>query len=365
MRHVLFLISQDSTKRGGSEEIMGMVVRYFLKQGDDVHVFFLMKKRFGDWEKIPFNNLHLYYSRGGGKLGIFSVIRNFWRVHNKVFDYSFSSIVECTGLIGIMSRLGILHIESIVGRESTMVFSRFSGMQLWINKMMYRFGYPAVKLLICQTQLMKNELLSYVPWLENGRTVAVIPNPVDFDKIHEKEVQVINVKNYVPYVVTAGRLHPVKGYDVLIKSFNIFLKDHPDFKLIILGRDGGQGEQLQRIISELDLQNKVILHGEVDNVYPFFKQAQLCVISSFVEGFPNVLLQMMSQSNKVVSTVCAGGIDNIKGLFTCPPNNVELLAQAMVDCINADTGKNKELFEIELQSRSFDMFIQKIFSYTS
>lgn len=365
MRHVLFLISQDSTKRGGSEEIMCMVARYFLKQGDDVHVFFLMKRRFGDWERMPFSNLHLYYSSGGGKLGIFSVIRNFWRVHNVKFDYSFSSIVECTGLIGIMSRMRVLHIKSIVGRESTMVFSRFSGVQLWINKMMYRFGYPAIKLLICQTQLMKNELLSYEPWLEKGRTVAVIPNPVDFEKIHENEVQIVDVTNYEPYVVTAGRLHPVKGYDVLIKSFSILLKDHPNLKLVILGRDGGQGEQLKRIISDLNLQNKVILHGEVDNVYPYFKKAQLCVISSHVEGFPNVLLQMMSQSEKVVSTVCAGGIDKIKGLFTCPPSNVELLAKSMEDCIKAETDKNRELFDTELQSRSFDMFIQKIFSYTA
>ena len=80
-----------------------------------------------------------------------------------------------------------------------------------------------------------------------------------------------------------------------------------------------------------------------------------------MEGFPNVLLQMMSQCDNVVSTICAGGIDQIAGLITCEPNNVDALYQAIkLSLETEDTAKNRPLFDQELESRSISSFIAKI-----
>lgn len=350
---------------GGAEEIMRLTLLHFLKQGDEIHVFFLLEKRYGHWEYLKSDGVHLYYSLGGGKKAIFSVIRNFWKVRNIKFDYSFSSIVLCTGIVGLMRRLGILDIKHVVGRESTLVFNRFKGPHLWLNKLMYRLGYPAVELLICQTQLMKIELLKNLPWLVKRTKVAVIPNPVDIEKMLKLSCSDCNTGSYKPYIVAAGRVHPVKGFDILIRSFAALNNIDRNVRLLILGGErGDEKDKLESLSRELGIEDNVTFLGQVPNVYPYFRHASLCVVSSRIEGFPNVLLQMMSQNEKVVSTTCAGGIDQIKGLFTCPPEDAEALAKAMDDCLAADTSVNRKLFDDELGSRSIDKFVQRIIDLT-
>src|SRR5690606_20880375 len=112
------------------------------------------------------------------------------------------------------------------------------------------------------------------------------------------------------FIVTAGRLIHEKGYDILINAFAELKEKYPDLKLIILGY-GDLKQELIYLATSLNIEQDVIFWGFVENVYPFFKKAKACVISSRVEGFPNVLLQMMSQNSNVVSTTCAGGIDTI------------------------------------------------------
>ena len=71
--------------------------------------------------------------------------------------------------------------------------------------------------------------------------------------------------------------------------------------------------------------------------------AKVCIVSSLVEGFPNVLLQMMSQNEKDSINHLCGGIENINGLFTCSPNNIDALAQKINEALFArNTNGNKK-----------------------
>ena len=225
---------------------------------------------------------------------------------------------------------------------------------------MYYLGYPAVDVLICQTSYMKERLLNNLPWIENKSKVIVVPNSVDLGTMSLKGKESLDVTNYLPYIVTAGRFIQEKGYDVLIKSFAQIKKDHPNLKLVILG-DGSLRASLNELVSQSGLKDSIFMPGVSENVFPWFRQAQLCVISSRVEGFPNVLLQMMAMNNSVVSTLCAGDIDKIEGLHTCQPDSVDSLAQAMEDALShTDTDKNRALFDKELQSRSVEKFVKTI-----
>lgn len=358
MKYILFLNSKDSMTHGGAEEIIRLTAMHFIEQGDDVHMFFLLEKRFGHWEKINKPNLHLYYSSGGGKWGIFSVLRNFWRVHNITFDYSFSSIAFNNGLVGLMKRCGILKINHIIGRESTLVFKRFKGLELWFKKLMYRIGYPAVDTVVCQTDYMRQDLLGELPWLTKRSKVIVIPNPVDMKAMNDMAAEPIDSTRYEPFVVACGRLHPVKAYDLLLTAFARLLGQYPELNLVILG-EGLERKRLEDIALDLNIADRVHMPGEVPNVYPYFKKAELCAVTSHIEGFPNVLLQMMSQNERVVSTTCAGGIENIKGLITCKPSDVNALTETLLKGLQVDVSGNRELFDMELQSRSIDKFVQK------
>lgn len=348
----IFILLMDDNTNDGSASILRQIIGYYISHNSIVHIVFLKEKKYGYFDEIACDNLKLYY--GGGIIKFFSNIKS---VCNITFDYSFSSVVIFTGFVGLLKRLGILQIKTMVGRESTLIFSRFNGLKLLWYKICYHLGYKAANVVVCQSDIMKKQLIEHLPWLENKAMVVVIPNPVNMVRMNERAKEFIDTSYYSPYVVAAGRFIEEKAYDILLDSFAIILSSYPQMKLVILG-DGDLRTQIEHQIETLGIKNKVYLAGYVSNVFPWFKNASLCVVPSRIEGFPNVLLQMMSQNERVVSTLCAGGIDNIKGLITCQINNPNALAKAMDECLRSDTKGKRELFNNELKSRSIENFIK-------
>lgn len=353
------LIAVPNDALGGAEQYLKMVAKYFLNKGRDVLIVFLKQKKHGGWSDIEnYPGSLLFYgnhdSEFRGIVGFLGKILKFKRYY---FECVFTSHVHLTGLIGICRRLGQINAKYFIGRESTSIFIRFRGFKLLLFKFLYEFGYPALDLLICQTETMKHQLVNELPELSNKILIAVIPNPIDFDTIIRQSSHKIDNLRFGKYIVAAGRLIALKGFDVLIKALARI--NDKSLNLVILG-EGIERSNLEFMIEEYQLKKRVFLLGHVPNVYPYFKDAVACVVSSRVEGFPNVLLQMMSQNDKVVSTTCAGGIESISGIFTCSPNNVDELYNALRECIAQDTSKNRELFDDFLKKRSMESFIGKI-----
>jgi len=349
----LFVLPNDSL--GGAEQLLKMVATHKSKN-NNISIYFLKRKSTQFWDDLlSSENVSVNYGLSKEYFGF--LLLPFRLAFNK-FDYAFTSHVLITGLLGFLRRIKLLKLNFFIGRESTMVFNRFTGSKLLLYKLMYFLGYKKVDLLICQTDYMLNEFREHLPNIFNKIKVETISNPIDLDQISEKEKEIIEIIDS-PYIVSAGRLIEEKGFDILINSFEIIRKKDKSLKLIILG-EGEQKEILEAIIKEKKLKKAVILQGFVTNVYPYFKNAKVCVVSSRMEGFPNVLLQMMSQNNLVVSTLCAGGIEKIEGLFISKTNNIEMLANSLQDAINNRKNNNRDLFDKELQKRSIDGFIKKV-----
>ncbi len=85
--------------------------------------------------------------------------------------------------------------------------------------------------------------------------------------------------------VASGRLCYDKGFDVLIKQV---VSIYPNFKLYILGRDDGTGNEL---IIDNKLQNNIFLEGFQPNPYKYYNSSKMFILSSRREGFPNVLIE--------------------------------------------------------------------------
>lgn len=356
MQTILFYFDADcGGTRGGSENVLKQIYRYYAAKGDSIYVIFQKKKEFGGWDSILDKNTHLLY--GGG---LISIISNLWHLRIIKFDLAYSTFTNYTGLLGLLKRMGILKIHRLIGRESTPIFDRYHGLNLRLRKLVYHLGYPAVDTVVCQTDYMRNRLITNLPGVTKNKRIIVVPNPIDLNQaVFKSSVEDKEIDKFRPYIVTAGRFIKEKAYDVLLQSFKKLMEDYPQLTLLILG-EGPLKEQIEKQIKELDLQRKVILYGFADNVFPFFKNARLCVISSRIEGFPNVLLQMMSQNDKVVSTLCADGIDKINGLFTCQPEDVNGLYEAMKICLEKCTKDCRNKFDMELSKRSINNYILSI-----
>lgn len=341
---------------GGAEQYLKMVASYY-KQ-DIVEVFFLQTSMKNLWENAE-KHIHLNFPKNNYKLA--NIIKFLFHPKHRIYktyDYIFTSHVYTTGIIGIMLQLNLIRKFNFVARESTSTFIRFKGIKLLRYKLFYWLGYKKVDLLICQTYFMKDQLIKGFPKLVYLTNIQVISNPIDNSLIKGVHNKPFNLKLPKKYIVSAGRLIYEKGYDILINSFYLLKQNYPELKLIILG-DGDLRNQLISQAASLNLQNDVIFKGFVPNVYPFFKNASVCVVSSRVEGFPNVLLQMMSQNSKVVSTICAGGIIDIPSIQFSETNNQDSLEKALITSLESTTN-NRELFDRYLTKRDISLFMNYI-----
>jgi len=260
--------------------------------------------------------------------------------------------------LGILKRLGFLRSQ-LVTRECTSVFLRFSGIKRFTYKFVYTLGYSAIDLLICQTPEMKAQLLQNIQFLKDDQ-VKVLKNPIDLPSIisHSEQEELDPIMNE-RFICSAGRLISLKGFDNLISVFWEISKLDPDLKLLILG-EGEQRHNLQQIIERLGLYDKVVLKGFVSNPFPYFKKAQVCVVSSIREGFPNVLLQMMALNQSVVSTLCADGIEEFNFIKKVAVGDLDGLKDAIISEIKllkqSTTNKNFDL----LMDRSPRAFLNQI-----
>jgi glycosyltransferase involved in cell wall biosynthesis len=145
------------------------------------------------------------------------------------------------------------------------------------------------------------------PFVKNIlKKVVIIPNPVlSNSTINQLSTETILKPLDVPdkYVISAGRLVREKGYDVLIAAFSEskIAKTHT---LIILGK-GPLENDLKRQAEKTNI--SVLFLGFKNDIYPYLYYADCFILSSWWEGFGNVLVEALACGVPVVSTDCIGG----------------------------------------------------------
>lgn len=110
----------------------------------------------------------------------------------------------------------------------------------------------------------------------------------------------------MPLAFAAGSLNPWKGFADAIAAIAILRDRGVNVRLLILG-EGPQRGALERQIELLGLEDRVRLAGHVDNVLKYFARGDIFILSSHVEGLPNVLVEAMMCGLPVVATDCPTG----------------------------------------------------------
>lgn len=106
------------------------------------------------------------------------------------------------------------------------------------------------------------------------------------------------------YIAALGRLHPVKGYDLLIRAFAEVQKKHADLVLKIAGEDDGEKSRLEKVAQENNLVDKVLFLGNVSGVEKeqFLQKAKCLVMPSHTENFGIVAVEAMALGTPVIAS---------------------------------------------------------------
>ena len=172
---------------------------------------------------------------------------------------------------------------------------------------LYRRFYKGADRVICQSCDMLDDLTSRFDFPpEKG---VVINNPVDVKNVVNRSLA---VKRVFPHgkvnILAVGKLMFQKGFDLLLNCMSQIKE--PCYNLTILGQ-GPEETNLKAIVRNLGLNEQVTFAGFVENPYPYMVEADLFVLSSRFEGFPNVALEAMACGTPVVAFNVPGDIDEI------------------------------------------------------
>ncbi|MBG0851785.1 glycosyltransferase family 4 protein [Streptomyces spinoverrucosus] len=131
-------------------------------------------------------------------------------------------------------------------------------------------------------------------------------------------IPVVGIPNSVPQpsvtpsdctrkvVVSAGRMHHIKRYDLLIRAFGQLADEFPDWQLRIYG-DGGEAAKLRALVTELGLTGRALLMGGFSPIESEWAKGSIAAVTSSAESFGMTLVEAMRCGLPVVSTDCPVG----------------------------------------------------------
>lgn len=173
----------------------------------------------------------------------------------------------------------------------------------------------------------------YYPKILQEKSV-VIPNPVTIKKIDRIP---LNKRN--DEISFVGRFYiRQKRQDIMLKAFKKVAEIDKQIKLVFYG-DGPDLPQIQQMAKDMNLSERVIFKGKVNDVVDSIKDSKMFVLTSDYEGIPNALIEAMAIGLPVISTDCSPGgarllIENKKNGLLIDTNDVDKIADAILFLIN-------------------------------
>jgi len=269
LKKIIFVLPELSG--GGVQRVVSLLSLELVKLGCDVKIILLVDKieyEYGGDLIILNSQPNSSYIKK-----IFNLIDR-TRSLKKIFkkekaDKIYAFMESCT-------YSSILTGEEIIVSVRNNIDVRLTYFQKKIMSFFYKF--KNVKKVIAVSKEIEKKLKE----LGIQRTTTIY-NPLKFNKIDNVE----NLTKYKPYFLSAGRLDKIKNFDMLIKSYNN-TKAKNETKLLIVG-EGKERNNLENLIIQLKLTDKVFLIGRKENINDYYSQADIYILSSKSEGFPNVL----------------------------------------------------------------------------
>lgn len=305
-----FMVNQISF--GGGERILKTLIQEFNKCGNRI----LLYTYNNDWSQvknIEYGLKVLSYKPLGflGKVkSIIELKKNFLVDRPDCIIVFSLGLSEVVSIAGKLSRIPIITSERVDPR-----FLPDSRIHRFLKKITFRLCSGIV--------FQTNEVKSFFSHQIQKKGV-VIPNPI-MDELPDVSF------NRKKEIVAIGRLSPEKNFNMLINAFAKL--QNKDYKLLIYG-DGPERSNLNKLILDLHMQNRVELKGNVTKVVEHIKDSDIFVLCSSHEGMPNALIEAMAMGLACIATdVPSGGCrallkNKINGILV-PVNSYDELLNAL------------------------------------
>ncbi|MCX2449930.1 glycosyltransferase [Pedobacter sp. PLR] len=337
MEKKLFFVI-NNLQGGGAERVISILANEFSKQG--YNVFMVCLNEAEPAFKISPEIRRVNLLKGRGTEHIWNRIRYAGLIYFRLIALLIKERPYCvvsfmtaanlwTGLTCSLTNVPFVVSERTMPDRTINSFNYFfRKLSFLIYRKSKAIVVPAIGIADC---IKRNE--SY----KELNNFKIIRNPIHvFPKPSNTSV------NDKTFILGVGRLNFIKGFDLLIDAYSKINAENVD--LIIVG-NGNEFEKLNAQIEKLNLVGRVKLLGVKDNLQDYYHQAELFVLSSRNEGYPNALIEAMSFGCACIAVDCEYGpseiIDHeVNGLLVENFNQIQL-TEAMNELITNQSLRKK------------------------
>ena len=292
MKNKKILIINNGLSGGGIERASVSLANYFSDMGHQVDVLALYQSKpfFSLVANVSFTEPD-FIKRKNGK-NVYAIKMMFY-VRSKIKQIKPDVILafgEWTNPFVIIASLGFNNPVYVSDRMNPLARLPF------ISEFLRRKFYKKASGIIAQTNFAKEILLGKT----KSSKITVIPNPVN-------AINRINCE-FKKRIVSVGRLSSEKGHKYLLQAFSDITDK--SWELSIVG-DGPERVNLEKMATDLGIHKRVIFHGHLKDFTLQLSEAQIFVLPSLKEGFPNALIEAMSVPLACISTDFLKGKNDI------------------------------------------------------
>ena len=199
--------------------------------------------------------------------------------------------------------------------------------------------------------LTKRALKVFIEKYGSKNTIQIY-NPID-DSL-SKYVGKYNSSSH--RIISVGRLSYQKNFEAAVEVASRVLKSHPDWKWEIYGK-GDEKDKLQLMIDERGLSDKLILCGQVTDLYERYNNYSIMVMTSRYEGFPMSLLEGLGNGLPIISFDIPTGPDEIiddgSNGFLIKPFEIESMANKLSFLMDNENIRNEFSCSANNKSKDF------------
>lgn len=352
------LILTATMQKGGAERVISLLLKE-LENEQNIKVHFIMMEDGIDYD-LPKSIIPIVLSNS--KKSALQKLLELLFVALKLKRYvkcndidTVISFLYRPNYINILTKVFGSSHKSIINIRSTTSRYKNEGFLGKVNLFLVKNLFNKSDLIISNSKGVDEDLKSLMNITTNTK---VIYNPVDIEYINSKKDICEDVdfefKQEKKYIISVGRLIPLKRNSDLIKAFFELQKDDDSLELIFLG-DGILKDDLINQCLEFKVKEKVHFLGNVKNPFYYLNKSDLFVLNSEIEGFPNVLVEAMACGLPVISSDCKSGpreiLEDEKYGLLYPVGDVDALIKKMkyylYEDIDKETLKTKNLKRIE------------------
>ncbi|MDR3444772.1 MAG: glycosyltransferase [Dyella sp.] len=297
------LLVLPSLDRGGGERVLLQLAESFVAEGREVHVAALLgggPLRSAVPAAVTLHELIDAVDAPKGLALAWKALPRLASLIRTVKPHAVLSTITGTNLLTVLACMHARMRMRLVLREASSLVNTKSA----LKRQAMRWLYKRADGLVAVSEGVAQDLHGL--GLADDR-IHVIRNPVDVERLRQLAIADLPaaVQDKAPYIVSLGRLTEAKDFPTLLQAYAISAL-RSSHRLVIVG-GGEQRASLEDVVRNLGLTDRVVFTGAMDNPYRVLAEADLHVLSSRWEGYPNVLLEALALGVSVVSTDCPHG----------------------------------------------------------